>query len=67
VFNNPQHPYTRKLLSTIPIADPTRRPKDREPRFDEIPSAVRGLDFVPHQAPMREVSSTHFVREAVAL
>ncbi len=22
VFNNPQHPYTKKLLSTVPVADP---------------------------------------------
>ena len=31
---------------------------------DEIPSAVRDVDFVPVERPMREVSSTHFVREA---
>ncbi|MCB8822481.1 ATP-binding cassette domain-containing protein [Microvirga rosea] len=63
VFGNPQHPYTRKLLSTVPVADPTRRPTGRKPIFDEIPSAVRALDFVPHYLPMREVSPTHFVRE----
>jgi ABC-type glutathione transport system ATPase component len=64
VFGNPQHPYTRKLLSTVPVADPTQRPEGREPMADEIPSAVRGVDFVPVERPMREVSSTHFVREA---
>ena len=64
VFGNPQHPYTRKLLSTVPVADPTQRPDGREPMADEIPSAVRGVDFVPVERPMREVSSTHFVREA---
>jgi len=66
VFGNPQHPYTRKLLSTVPVADPTRRPEGRTPIFDEIPSAVRALDFVPHHLPMREVSPTHFVRESRA-
>ncbi len=64
VFGNPQHPYTRKLLSTVPVADPTQRPEGREPMADEIPSAVRDVDFVPVERPMREVSSTHFVREA---
>ncbi|AWM88975.1 ABC transporter ATP-binding protein [Microvirga sp. 17 mud 1-3] len=66
VFGNPQHPYTRKLLSTVPVADPTRRPEGRTPIFDEIPSAVRALDFVPHHLPMREVSPTHFVRDSRA-
>jgi ABC-type glutathione transport system ATPase component len=63
VFGNPQHPYTRKLLATVPVADPARRPVGRKPIVDEIPSAVRTLDFVPHHFPMREVSPTHFVRE----
>jgi len=63
VFTNPQHPYTRKLLATVPIADPTRRPIGRVPMSDEIPSAVRALDFVPMHLPMRQISPTHFVRE----
>lgn len=63
VFGNPQHPYTRKLLSTVPVADPMRRPVGREPLSDEIPSALRAPDFVPARLPMREVSVTHFVRE----
>ncbi|KSV67376.1 MULTISPECIES: ATP-binding cassette domain-containing protein [unclassified Ensifer] len=63
VFSNPQHPYTRKLLSTVPIADPTRRPQGRQPMSDEIPSAVRAPDFVPRELPMRQISSTHYVRQ----
>ncbi|MBZ9872300.1 ATP-binding cassette domain-containing protein [Mesorhizobium sp. BR1-1-9] len=63
VFGNPQHPYTRKLLSTVPVADPTQRPVGREPMSDEIPSALRGVDFVPVRCPMNAVSPTHFVRE----
>ncbi|QEW18524.1 ABC-transporter ATP-binding protein [Marinibacterium anthonyi] len=64
VFTNPQHPYTRKLLSTIPIADPTRRPKDRMLMTEEIPSAVRPPDFVPVKRPMHQVGPTHMVRES---
>jgi glutathione transport system ATP-binding protein len=63
VFGNPQHPYTRKLLSAVPVADPARRTVGREPMSDEIPSAVRGVDFVPVHLPMNAVSPTHFVRE----
>lgn len=67
VFGNPQHPYTRKLLSTVPVADPTKRPVGREPMSDEIPSAVRSLDFIPVHLPMKEVSSTHCVRQTPVL
>lgn len=62
VFSNPQHPYTRKLLSTVPVADPARRPIAREPLSDEIPSAVRSPDFVPVALPIIKVSPTHYVR-----
>jgi glutathione transport system ATP-binding protein len=63
VFNNPQHPYTRKLLSTVPIADPAKRPIGREPMSDEIPSVVRAPDFVPSHLPMNQISPTHQVRQ----
>ncbi|TPK65581.1 ABC transporter ATP-binding protein [Mesorhizobium sp. B2-4-19] len=63
VFGNPQHPYTRKLLATVPVADPAQRQEGREPMSDEIPSAVRAVDFVPVHLPMNVVSPTHFVRE----
>lgn len=63
VFNDPQHPYTRKLLSMVPVADPHRRPEAREPLSDEIPSALRPPDFSPVRLPMRQVSETHWVRD----
>ncbi|XUX10798.1 ATP-binding cassette domain-containing protein [Aminobacter sp. BA135] len=66
IFGNPQHPYTRKLLSTVPIADPTRRPEGRVPMSDEIPSAMRAPDFVPVELPMHQISPTHYVRQVAA-
>ena len=39
LFNNPKHPYTRALLSAIPIPDPKDR-KKREILMGDIPSPI---------------------------
>ncbi|HUH06523.1 MAG TPA: ABC transporter ATP-binding protein [Egibacteraceae bacterium] len=39
LFANPQHPYTRALLSAIPVPDPTR-PRQRQVLSGEIPSPL---------------------------
>ncbi|WID97182.1 ABC transporter ATP-binding protein [Bosea vestrisii] len=65
VFANPLHPYTRKLLSAVPVPDPARRSLRRELAVDEIPSPIRALDWrAPAQA-LVEVETGHFVRQAV--
>jgi glutathione transport system ATP-binding protein len=61
VFENPQHPYTRKLMSAVPIADPTRRRRQTELSSDEIPSPIRAVGNEPTVAPLREVGPGHFV------
>ncbi len=63
IFRNPQHPYTQKLFSSVPVPDPRLRKSDLNLDVDEIPSAMRPPDYVPTHLPMRQVSSTHFVRE----
>jgi peptide/nickel transport system ATP-binding protein len=66
IFENPQHPYTRKLMAAVPIADPQRRHRQRSLLVDEIPSPVRKVGDEPVVAPLVEVSSGHFVaRHAV--
>ncbi|MBA1156309.1 ABC transporter ATP-binding protein [Microvirga mediterraneensis] len=60
IFENPQHSYTRKLLSAVPIADPQHeRAKTRIE--GEIPSPVRPVGQEPAIHRMREVEPGHWV------
>ncbi|MGZ9893345.1 dipeptide ABC transporter ATP-binding protein [Bordetella bronchiseptica] len=61
IFENPQHPYTRKLMAAVPIADPTRRHMSRTLLSDEIPSPIRKLNDEPVVAPLVAVGPDHFV------
>jgi glutathione transport system ATP-binding protein len=67
IFENPQHPYTKKLMDAVPVADPGRRKRHRPLLSDEIPSPVRALGDEPVLAPLQEVGPGHFVaRHAVS-
>ena len=61
VFGNPQHPYTRRLLSAVPVADPARRRRQTELSSEEIPSPVRAVGDEPLVAPLKEVGPGHYV------
>ena len=50
IFNRPAHPYTRALLSAIPVLDPNA-PRNR---------IILDADAFDRAAPLRELSSGHF-------
>jgi len=66
IFGNPQHPYTRRLMSAVPIADPRMRNRDTTLLEGEIPSPMRMIGDEPDVQPLVPVGKDHFVaRHAV--
>ncbi|MCT4706878.1 glutathione ABC transporter ATP-binding protein GsiA [Enterobacteriaceae bacterium H16N7] len=61
VFENPQHPYTRRLMAAVPVADPTHRRAKSVLLSDEIPSNTRSVGDDPYVAPLVAVGPGHFV------
>jgi peptide/nickel transport system ATP-binding protein len=62
VFDNPQHPYTKKLMAAVPVPDPARRMIKRNLSTDEIKSPVRAAGYVPPVREYRQVSEGHLVQ-----
>lgn len=74
IFHNPVHPYTRALLSAIPVPDPDRH-RERLPLSGDVPTAIAppsGCRFrtrcplaepgcAEEEPQMVEVSPDHFV------
>ena len=61
IFGDPQHPYTKKLLAAVPVADPAQRHRTRAISNDEIMSPIRPPDYVPPVRGYRQVSLGHSV------
>ena len=65
IFENPGHPYTKKLLLAIPVADPSRR-TNFSMLTGEIPSPVRRVNNPPEKYVLKEISAGHFVAKVTA-
>jgi peptide/nickel transport system ATP-binding protein len=64
IFENPMHPYTRKLISAVPIADPDMRNIRRGVSNDELRSPIQPADYVVPNRTYTEVGVGHFVQDA---
>lgn len=65
VLGNPLHPYTQKLLSAVPIADPQERNLLKLLDLSDLPSPVRKVGDDPVIEPLVEVEPGHFVAKHV--
>ena len=63
IFGNPTHPYTKRLLSAVPVPDPRERGKRPAPPIRELPSPIRPPDYIPPKREYREVSAGHICQE----
>ncbi|MHC2072823.1 ABC transporter ATP-binding protein [Agrobacterium tumefaciens] len=62
VFDNPQHAYTKKLMSAVPVPDPARRGIKRGISNDELKSPIRPMGFQTPTRNYKTVSPGHLVQ-----
>ncbi len=63
VFGNPQHPYTRRLMAAVPVADPTFVRPIVQPSLDDPSSPVQPKNAVVVRHKMKEITRGHFVAD----
>ena len=63
VFENPSHDYTRRLLSAVPVADPTA-PRNTALIEGEIPNPVRRVGDEPAILSHEEINPGHFIAKS---
>jgi peptide/nickel transport system ATP-binding protein len=63
IFENPQHSYTRKLMSAVPIPDPTRERRAFVPFDGELPSSIRPASYQPPPAAYTDIGAGHLVAQ----
>ncbi len=61
IFEDARHPYTRRLLDAVPIADPTHRRAAFRRIEGEIPSPVHPVGYQPALVSLNEVAPGHLV------
>jgi peptide/nickel transport system ATP-binding protein len=62
IIENPQHPYTKRLMGAVPVPEAGRRALRRGLSTTEVPSSVHGPDYVPAPRLYREAGPGHVVQ-----
>ena len=64
IMENPQHPYTKRLLAAVPVPEAGRRRLRRGLSTTEVPSPVHAPDYVPPPRLYREVGAVTWCRRS---
>jgi len=62
IMENPQHPYTKRLMAAVPVPEAGRRRLRRGLSTTEIPSPVHQTSYVPAPRLYREIGPGHVVQ-----
>ncbi|MEX1180270.1 MAG: ABC transporter ATP-binding protein [Cucumibacter sp.] len=63
IFENPHHPYTKKLMAAVPVPDPTRERRAFVVFDGDLPSPIRPVGYVPTRQTFLDVGQGHLVAE----
>lgn len=63
VFETPAHPYTRKLLESVLVADPRHRVNLADRASEPISSPILPLGYVPPARRLERVGPDHFAEQ----
>jgi peptide/nickel transport system ATP-binding protein len=62
IMENPQHPYTKRLMAAVPVPEAGRRRVRRGLSTTEIPSPVHHTSYVPKPRLYRDLGQGHVVQ-----
>jgi len=66
LFENPQHPYTRKLMAAVPVADPTHQRPQPVLLSDDIPGNIYKRGEEVTVAPLQQIAPGHYVARSTS-
>ncbi|MBD1548295.1 ABC transporter ATP-binding protein [Roseibium aggregatum] len=61
IFENPCHPYTRRLMEAVPIPDPSRRRDMFQVPVGDVPSPIHGIGETVERVRYDDIGDRHMV------